>query len=488
MPDLMWLFIIPILASLLAFAAGVLAKEHQRRLAVLLSLIPLAVLLLKGRDWLGAEVNYLWLPVVSIHFHLAIDSLSLLFLYLTAIIIPISLLAVDSRTLPFSSSFYGIVLLLQALLIGFFTSRDLALFTIFWEAMLLPLYFIIALWGGPRRRTAALKFLIYMIAGSALMVLAVLALYFDSFASGGRGTFDLALLSGIAEQAPYAPWLFAIFLLAFAVKTPMFPFHAWLPDAYYQAPTSGTILLSALLSKAGIYGILRVGMELFPNFIIAWSPLLLGLAITGVLYGGLAAWRENDFKRLVAYSSFSHVNFILVGLFVWSELAHTGAIVQALNHGITITALFLVAGWLEERIGSTTIGTVRGVATVLPHLCWLTLFFAMASVALPGTNNFVGELLIFLGLFGQHPWLTALVGLTVILSVMYMLRWLQKVYFESPQVPQGTWIDLRPKELAIALPLIALILWIGIYPTPLLQQAVPAAEKSVVIAKLDESR
>lgn len=489
MPKLMWLFFIPFLSSLTAFVFPSISGKKMKRFAVAMSLLPLLILLLFGvKDWIGDRVEYAWLPSLAIEFYLKVDSLSLLFLYLTAVIIPISLLVVRSEEISFPQTFYGFVLLLQGLLIGFFTARDLVLFVIFWESMLFPLYFLITIWGKADRRIAALKFLIYMIAGSALMVAAVLALYFAS-AVQGEGTFNLDILSGMASQAPHAVWICAIFVLAFSVKTPLFPFHAWLPDAYYQASTTGSILLSALLSKAGIYGFLRIGLGLFPDLMQNWSPLLLGLAIVGVLYGGLAAWMQNDYKRLIAYSSFSHVNFILAGIFVWSQAAHEGAILQALNHGITIAGLFMVAGWLEERMGSTAIGSFSGVAKFLPHLCWLTMIFVLSSIALPGTNNFVGELLILFGLFGQHPWLTFVLGLTVILSVVYMLRWMQSVYFETPKAafenPLG---DIKLKELLIAFPLVALIFWVGIYPNPVLKQVESVAEKDSSFSQRGEGQ
>lgn len=482
------LFAIPFIAAVILFLLPL--GNYLRPLAVVLSLLPLAMLLHGGMGWIGAEYQYAWFPALGIEFHLVMDPLSFLFVYLTAIIVPISILAVREPQLTFSNTFFGLVLLLQGLLIGFFTARDLVVFTIFWEGMLLPLYFIITLWGGPQRQAAAIKFLIYMIAGSVLMVLAVLALYFDAHAAGGVGTFNLDSLAKISGATPHAAILCGIFLLAFAVKTPLFPFHAWLPDAYCQAPLSGTILLSAVLSKAGIYGLLRVAMPLFPDIMDAWSPFLLNVAIFGVLYGGMAAWMQSDYKRLIAYSSFSHVNFVLAGLFVLSQVAHEGAILQALNHGITIAALFLVAGWLEERIGTTAIGPISGLAKFMPHLCWLTLFFVLSSVAVPGTNSFIGELLILFGLFGVNPWLAFALGLSIILSVIYMLRWMRKVYFEAPGFFQNAWIDLRKSEALIALPLIALVLWIGIYPSPLLQHIKPAAEKTntVAVANLEETQ
>lgn len=486
MLNILVLFLFPLVSAVIILLLPGFSPKNLKRTALILSTIPLIALIAGRSHWIGTEVNYEWLPSLDIRFHLIVDNLSLLFLFLTALVIPFSILAVHSTKLTSPHVFYALVLLLQSLLFGFFTSRDLALFTIFWEAMLLPLYLIIMTWGGPHRQKAALKFIIYMIAGSALMVAAVLFLYISSTIGGGEGTFNLDTLAKTSLSTPYVSWIFGIFMLAFAVKTPLFPFHAWLPDAYYEAPTSGTILLSAILSKAGIYGILRIGYELFPDLLKVWSPVLLGLAIAGVFYGGFLAWRQNDFKRLIAYSSLSHVNFILAGLFALSQTALAGGILQSLNHGITIAGLFLVAGWLEERLGSTSLKHTRGLCKYLPQLCWLTLFFVVASVALPGTNNFVGELMILFGLFGHNPWLAALLGLSVILSVIYMLRWLQNEYFGPPSPYQHTWVDIRAKHILIALPLVILILFFGIYPAPVLNFIKPAVEKMTAFANLEQ--
>jgi len=468
MPIIMWLFIVPFIASFAILALPSKVKPFIKLFAFLLSLIPLIILMINHFQLKDMSINYPWIPSFSIGFFLKIDFLSLIFLYLTALIIPMSILAVNRKELAHTPLFFSLILMIQGLLLGFFMARDLVVFTIFWEAMLLPLYFIINIWGSGNRQQAALKFLVYMIAGSVLMLAAILFLYFTAEGSNGSGTFNLDTLQHIAATAPNAQWVFLIFLLAFAVKTPLFPFHAWLPDAYCHAPTSGTILLSAILSKAGIYGFFRISLELYPQLLKEWSPALLTLAIIGVFYGGLAAWMQNDFKRLIAYSSFSHVNFILAGLFVWQEPAQAGAILQSINHAITITALFLVAGWLESRVQTTSMNQISGLAKYMPKLCWLTLFFVTVSIALPGTNNFVGELMILFGLFGQNPWVAATLGLSIIFSVIYMLRFMQCTYFGVPSSFQSKWIDIGAKELLISTPLVFMILWIGIYPGPFL--------------------
>jgi NADH-quinone oxidoreductase subunit M len=479
MINLVLLLAFPFAAALLVLACTAFSHQTQRRIAVALSLLPIALLIWGGYSWLQAKIDVPWLPIAGIKFHVAIDFMTLLFLALTVIIIPISIIATPVEQLRSPSFFYALVFVLEGLLFGFFTSRDLALFTIFWEAMLLPLYFMISYWGGYKRQQAALKFLIYMIAGSTLMIAAVLALYFASSTGASGGSFDFDILSKIAATLPHIGIIAAIFFLAFAVKTPLFPFHAWLPDAYYTAPLGGTILLSALLSKAGIYGFLRIGVDFFPQQIEAWSPLLLGLAIIGVFYGGLAAWSQNDYKRLIAYSSLSHVNFILIGIFALNHVGLTGALLQAINHGLTIAALFLVAGWVQQRAGSYSIGQLGGVVEVMPRLCWLTVFFVIASVALPGLNNFIGEWLIFVSLFKKSAWLAGILVLSVILSAMYMLRWLEKGYFGNPKAESKHWDDIGTKEFIIAMPLVVLILFLGIYPAPLIDQIDPAMNQLI---------
>lgn len=477
MSYLLLLFLVPFISAIILL---LLPRDAilTKRIAFALSLLPLAILLLNIHNWHEGHIFYPWLLSMSIDFFLQMDSLALLFVFLTAIIVPIAIISLPDRQFGAPNFFFSLVLLLQGLLIGFFTSQDLIVFIIFYEAMLLPIYFIIAVWGGPKREQAAMQFIVYMIAGSCLMLAAVLFIFLS-----GQDSFSISSLAANSESTPYAKWLCAAFLLAFAVKTPLFPFHAWLPLTYYEAPTAGTILLSALLSKAGIFGILRVVLELFPNTMQQWAPYLLGFAIAGVIYGALAAWRQSDYKKLIAYSSFSHVNFILAGIFAADPAATEGAVLQAINHGITITALFLVVGWLEERLGTTFMANAGGLASFYPKLCWFTFFFILSSIALPGTNNFIGEVLVLFGLFGRNPWLAALLGTTMILSAVYMLRWMQTMYFDNPHLPDKPKSDLSLRESAILVPLVILILWIGIYPFPVLEKSVSAGEKIVAFAQ-----
>lgn len=459
------LFFLPLISAGLILLFPRVESALLKRAAICLGLIPFLVVLLKQTALLGAEIQAPWLPALNIYFHLKIDGMALLFVFLTTLIVPISLFTLDTENTKSTPLFYSLVFLLETFLIGFFCARDLALLTVFWEAMLLPIYFIIGMWGKEQSRKAAVQFLIYMLTGSVFLIAAVISLYIQT------GTFNLDLLAQQAVVLKSSQWIFWVLLLAFAVKTPLFPFHAWLPNAYTRSSIAGTLLLSVILSKAGIFAIVRLVHPLFPESIQQWSPLLLSLAIAGVIYGGWAACTQKDFKRLIAYSSFSHVNFVLAGLFVWQSAAHTGALLQAFNHGITIAGLFLAAHWLEQRMNTTLITEKRGLAKFMPQLCWLTLLFILSSVALPGTSSFIGEILIFFGVFKTQPWLTPLLGLTVLLSVIYSLRFMQKVYFEAPSKHQPEWSDIKIKEWGLAVPLVILILWIGIYPAPFLKLA-----------------
>ncbi|MBS0655733.1 MAG: NADH-quinone oxidoreductase subunit M, partial [Verrucomicrobia bacterium] len=458
---LLCFFLFPLIASVVIMCLGGVSARTLKIVTASLSVVPLLMQLTTAVS-LGMEYYAVWFSALSIHFHLSLDYLSEVFLYITNVIVPIGILSASTVTRP--NFFYGLILAVQALLIGFFTAQDLVCFTLFFEGMLWPIYFLISAWGGEKRKQASFTFILYMIAGSVFMIAAVLLLY----VSIHPGTFDIRQIATFAEKLPFAPLLAAAFLLAFLVKTPLFPFHAWLPNAYCEAPLPATILLSAVLSKTGIYGIARVSTSFFPTLLAQWSLPLMCIAIIGMLYGAFAAWGQTNFKRLIAYSSLSHVNFILAGIVATSYIAQSGAILQAVNHSITIAGLFLVAAWLEERLGSSQFGTVSGLASYMPSLAWLTLFFVLSAVALPGLNNFVSEVLVLYGIFVKSPMLSFLLGTTVILSVIYMLRFMHSVYFNDPVAIEREWTDIRAREKLIALPLVALILWLGLYPGPVI--------------------
>lgn len=438
--------------------------------AFAISLLPLGMLLYGNSAWIGQEINVPWVPMLHLYFHLSVDPLSFIFLLLTALIIPIAIMGSEEDP---SSSYFCMILWVEAFLIGFFTSQDLVLFVLFWEAMLLPLYFMILRWGKHERYLTSLKFIIYMVLGSFLLIAAVLALHGAVLSSQGVASFDIKTLASAIPNLTSPGLVFFIFFLAFAVKTPLFPFHGWLPDTYTFAPLSGSILLSALLSKAGIYGFIRIGYGLFPEQLQASSGWLLSLALIGVLYGALTAWSQTDFKRVVAYSSLSHVNFILAGIFALSPLSIEGAVLQSVNHGITVTALFLAVSWIAKRISSTSYLSGGGLANVFPHLTWVSLIFMLSAVALPGTGSFVGEFMILVGLYGHSRLFTACFAVTVILTAIYMLYWMQTLFFGKTSSDINTDKDLTLKEWALSLPLLALIGVIGLYPAILLDSLKP---------------
>lgn len=438
-----------------------------KRTAILLSILPLFLFLYFWIYDLRPQIDRPWIPSLGIHFALSIDSLSLIFIVLTTLITPLAILVSDEHKIQNPLAFYGSILILELMLLGFFCAADLILFAFFWEGMLIPIYILLVCWGDEEREKTGMKFLLYTLSGSVLMIIAILSLYFLNPAHD----FLISAIAAHAAQSAYTPYLCAIFLLAFAVKTPLFPFHGWLPDAYCRSPLPVTILLSAVLSKAGIYGFLRIGPTFFFAQIETWSPFLLTLSIGGVIYGAFAAWMQADFKRLIAYSSLSHVNFILAGIFVQQKTAATGAILQSLNHALTVAALFIAADWVERRIRTTSIHKCGGLCLYMPKLCWMTLFFVLASIGLPGLNNFVGEILILFGFVVKRPWTAPIIATTLILSAVYMLRWMQQLYFGPPHLAEHAKNDLSKKELLIGLGLATAVLFLGIRPGPLLDQA-----------------
>jgi len=356
--------------------------------------------------------------------------------------------------------YYVTILLLQMAMIGVFCATDLFLFYLFWEAMLIPMCLIIGVWGGPRRIYATLKFFVYTMAGSVLMLIAILYLYF----MGGE-TFNLFVLlqSDIAPQVQV--FLFLAFALAFAIKVPMFPFHTWLPDAHVEAPTAGSVILAGVLLKMGTYGFLRFAMGLFPYAAFKFTPVFMWLAVIGIIYGALVAMMQKDIKKLVAYSSVSHLGFVMLGLFAMTYQSVSGGVLQMINHGLSTGALFLMVGILYERRHTRMIADYGGIAKTIPAFSVIFMIVTLSSIGLPGTNGFIGEFQILIGTFGVYPWLAILASTGVIFAACYMLWMFQRVFFNKITKEENKKIeDLNRREWIYLLPIILFIFWIGLYP------------------------
>ena len=412
-----------------------------------------------------------WVSSIGSSYFLGIDGISLPLLLLTTFLTPVAILASFSGIADRVKAYMICLLLLEGGMIGVFLALDLVLFYIFWEGMLIPMYFLIGVWGGPRRIYATLKFVLFTMAGSVLMLLAMIALAFLHRDTTGRLTFDLLELIG--GQIPHGVqlWLFAAFALAFAIKVPMVPFHTWLPDAHVEAPTAGSVLLAGVLLKMGTYGFLRFALPLFPAAAAAFSPLILALAVIGILYGALVSFAQDDLKRLVAYSSVSHLGFVMLGIFAMNVQAVEGSILQMVNHGLSTGALFLLVGMIHERRHTRMIGEFGGLSRPLPRFALCFLIVTMSSIGLPGLNGFVGEFLILAGAFRVHKGLAALAALGIILAAVYMLWMWQRVMWGESRWPENLGLhDLGRREMTMLVPIILLILWIGLSPNHLLRK------------------
>lgn len=356
------------------------------------------------------------------------------------------------------------LLVMEGAMIGVFAALDFVLFYVFWEAMLIPMYLLIGVWGGPNRIYAAVKFFLYTLVGSVLLLVAILVLYFQS-----GHTFDIVQLSQAAVPASLQFWLFLAFFAAFAVKVPMFPFHTWLPDAHVEAPTAGSVILASVLLKMGGYGFVRFSLPMLPDASIAFAPLMITLSIVAIIYGAYMALAQTDLKKLIAYSSVSHMGFVTLGLFTFNIQGIEGAVMQMVNHGITTGGLFLCVGVIYERTHSRQIADNTGLTTPMPRYATLLVIFALSSLGLPGTNSFVGEFMVLAGTFIWSKLATALASLGIILAAAYMLWMIQRVAFGLPSAPMLSALrDLDRREMATLIPLVVLVFLIGIFPNPIL--------------------
>ncbi len=425
-------------------------------------------------------VDWNWIPAWGIQFHLALDGISLFMVLLTTFLVPLSVLGSWTYITKRERGFYALLLVLTTGMLGVFVSLDLFLFYVMWEVMLIPMYFIIGIWGGENRIYAAIKFFIYTFLGSLLMLVAILGLYLHAARTTGHYSFDYDfLLQRSTDLGPVAFWFFAAFFLAFAIKVPMFPLHTWLPDAHVEAPTAGSVILAGVLLKMGTYGFLRFALPFFPQIAMSKTvvAVVVTLSVVGIIYGGLVAMVQPDFKKLVAYSSVAHLGFVMLGIWALTLQSVQGALLVMINHGISTGALFFRAGMLYERRHTRLLDAFGGLARVVPLLAAALTIVSLSSVGLPGTNGFVGEFLILIGAFKTYP-VAAIISTTgVIVAAMYLLPALQKIIYNPLAKPENQkLLDLSPRELIVLLPLLAAIIWIGVYPRPFLSRMEPAAQ------------
>ncbi len=412
-----------------------------------------------------------WVPTMGINYHLGLDGISLLLVLLTTFLGPIVVLG-SAAIKEHLKGYFICMLILQTGMLGTFLSLDLFLFYIFWEVMLIPMYFLIGIWGGVERIYASLKFFIYTMIGSLLMLVGILWVYFNVTVPGVGHTFDYTLIMQHAAFPVQAQiWLFAAFALAFAIKVPMFPFHTWLPDAHVQAPTAGSVILAGVLLKMGTYGFIRFAMPMFPMGVDYFKPLMLTLAVVGIVYGALLSIIQPDMKKLVAYSSVSHLGFVMLGLFALNEQAVSGAMIQMINHGLSTGALFLLVGVVYDRRHTRLIKDYGGIAKVMPWYTTVFIIVTLSSVGLPGLNGFVGEFLILVGAYQTAPIYAIIAATGVILAAIYMLWMVRRVFFGPITNKKNESLkDLNVTEWATLLPLLVFIVWIGVHPNTFLSK------------------
>jgi NADH-quinone oxidoreductase subunit M len=420
-----------------------------------------------------------WIREWGIWYAVGIDGIAMPLVLLTTFLMPLAVLGSWESITERVKGYYGLLLVLTTGMIGVFVATDLFLFYVFWEVMLIPMYFIIGMWGGKRRLYASIKFFVYTFVGSLLMLVAILWLFFDAGRTAGQYSFAYEhILRHANAPLPTQLWLFGAFFLAFAIKVPMFPFHTWLPDAHVEAPTAGSVILAAVLLKMGTYGFMRFALPFFPDaaFHPTVSAIVIALAVIGIVYGALVAMVQPDLKKLVAYSSVSHLGFVVLGIWAMSVQSVQGAMMVMINHGISTGALFFLVGMIYDRRHTRQIADYGGIARVVPAFAAVLTLVSLSSIGLPGTNGFVGEFLVLLGAFGRHPWATAIATTAVIFAAAYMLWALQRMlYGPLTNKDNESLKDLTPREYAVLVPLLVAILWIGLFPGALLRKMEPSS-------------
>ncbi|MEW5915885.1 MAG: NADH-quinone oxidoreductase subunit M [Gemmatimonadota bacterium] len=430
-----------------------------------------------------ATFDVKWIDAWGSRFSLGIDGISQMMVLLTTFLMPISVLGGWTSVRKKVHAYHALLLILTTGMLGVFVARDLFLFYVMWEVMLVPMYFIIGIWGGERRLYASIKFFIYTMVGSLLMLVAIVYLGYQAGLLEGRPNFAYDAILAIPELAPRAAfWLFIAFFLAFAVKVPMFPFHTWLPDAHVEAPTAGSVILAAIMLKFGTYGFLRFALPFFPAVSLHPSvrTAIIVLAVIGVIYGSLVALVQPDIKKLVAYSSVAHLGMVMLGIFALTTESVQGALMVMIGHGLSTGALFLLVGIIYERRHTRLIDAYGGLAKVVPMYAAVLTIVTLSSIGLPGTNGFVAEFLVLVGSFKTAPWATTVAAIGVILGAAYMLWAIQRILYQKLDKPENASLtDLNRRELALLVPILACIIWLGVYPKPVLSRMEASARNLV---------
>ncbi len=465
-----WITLVVFLPLVGAVAILLAREEFAKWIALAFSLVVVAASL---PLWAMFDVStpamqfvehHPWIASPAINYAVGVDGISLPLVLLTTFLAPLCVLvswtAIQTRVREFMVS----LLVMETATVGVFVSLDFVLFYIFWEIMLIPMYLLIGVWGGPNRIYAAIKFFLYTLTGSVLLLVAILVLFFE-----GGHTFDILALSKAEYDPSLQNWLFWAFFVAFAVKVPMFPFHTWLPDAHVEAPTAGSVVLASVLLKMGAYGFLRLTLPILPDATAAFTPIIMTLSVVAIIYGAYMAFAQADLKKLIAYSSVSHMGFVTLGIFAFNAQGVEGAILQMVNHGITTGALFMCIGIIYERTHSREIVDNSGLAKPMPRYATFLVIFGLSSVGLPGMNSFVGEFLVLIGTFLWSKLAATLAALGVILAAAYILWMLQRVVYGVPSSHMAPKLyDMNWREMGMLLPLVGFVFWIGLYPKPLL--------------------
>ena len=484
-PLLSALIIVPVIGALLVALVpkGNDALVRAMGVATTLVVAALTIVLLAGFNTgdAGFQVTerYTWISEFGISWNLGVDGISLFLVVLTGLLFPIAVIGVKPHHDP--KAYLAWLLLLEAGCIGVFLALDLFLFFVMFEIVLVPMYFLIGGWGYGERVYAALKFFLFTMLGSAFMLVGILALAFLHQRATGVLTFDLVVIAesqGAISQSA-ARWLFLAFGVAFAVKVPVFPLHTWLPDAHTQAPTAGSVILAGVMLKLGTYGFLRFGLYLFPEAATYFAPLLVTLGVIGIIYGAVVAAMQRDLKRLVAYSSVAHLGFIILGTFAFTTLGLQGGVIQMVNHGISTGALFLLVGMISDRLHTREIAKLGGLQKTAPVLAGVFTVVMFSSLGLPGLNGFVGEFLILIGSFPTRRWWAVVATAGVILAALYLLWAYQRAFHGTPDGEKASMPDMNRRELAVMAPLLAAIVFLGVYPKPVLERIEPAVDRLI---------